>query len=310
MSQNVSSENHPNFIEFAPGVGSGNPPNREWCSIVDIPLVILVGVTGVGKSTTLQAVRDQKFRLTLLPNRRDLTDRLIITLLQQQAGSRPHLVTDRTERFRLTRQYREQFPGGMGHALSQLLVHQEPTPFTEQGPTGKQVNGKQVNGKQLKKREAWWFFDGLRGDNEVQAALRLLPQARFIVLDAPDAVRVQRLLGREDRFDQVALQAVSAPASPTTQTFAAIGIAEADSLFSAQERAWLFSRCAPPYGTGTVAIDDLRARLKIVAEERRNYDPSAALQALQQEASTRTLVIDTTSVDATRAAQQIIQWLA
>lgn len=305
MSHHLPSANHFNFIELVPGVGSGNAPNQDWHSIVNEPLVVLVGVTGVGKSTTLQALRDLQLPFTLLPDRRDLTDRLIIAFLQQQDGAESHAVTDRAERFRLTRQYRKQFPGGMGHALSQLLVQNIAT-----SPQEKQ----------------WRFFDGLRGANEVETALNLLPRARFIVLDAPDVVRVQRLLGRGDRFDQVSLQSIAAPSpakeisttgaapplemqSPTGLTFAAIGVPEADSLFSAEQTTWLLSQCAPPHGAGTIEIDELRTRLKIVAEERRNYDPTAAIQVLQQGAAERTLVIDTTSVDATQAAQQIIQWL-
>ncbi|MCB0183744.1 MAG: AAA family ATPase, partial [Caldilineaceae bacterium] len=281
-----------NFTELAADVGYGDAPATAWRPITEVPLVILVGVTGVGKSTTLQALREQALAFRLLPDRRDLTDRLIIAFLQRQDGTPPHLVADRAERFRLTRRYREQFPGGMSHALSRLLV---------------QRNDEEAQAVQP---ALWWFFDGLRGANEVEAAATLLPYARFVVLDAPDAVRVERLLGRADRFDHIALQAHTPATVVVEHTFATIGVPEADGLFNAEERIWLLSLCEAPVGSGTITVDDLRSRLKIVAEERRNYDPTAAMSRLQQHASERTLVIDTTQVAAEQAAWQIIQWLS
>jgi hypothetical protein len=126
-------------------------------------------------------------------------------------------------------------------------------------------------------------------------------------------VRVQRLLGRSDNFDQVTLQPVQDVSLATTitraQNFAAIGMPEADELFSASETTLLLARCAPPVGLGDIAVDQLRAKLKIVAEERRNYDPSAAMQTLERIAAHRTLAIDTTRVSATAAATQIVDWL-
>jgi hypothetical protein len=57
------------------------------------------------------------------------------------------------------------------------------------------------------------LFDGLRGLNEVQHAATYFPQAHFIVLDAPDTVRLARLLKRADTFDTTQL-----PASTEGQT--------------------------------------------------------------------------------------------
>ncbi len=294
-----------NFTLLAPWVGTGNAPGADWHAIADLPLVILVGVTGVGKSTTLQALHAAGLPFQLLPDRRDLTDQLIIGFLQQQAGEIPHVVSDRTARFALTRRYREQFPGGMSHAVSRLLIKDDLAP-TLANSTAKET------AEETAVVTRWWFFDGLRGVNEVAAAAELLPAARFIVLDAPDVVRVQRLLGRSDSFDQVTLQPVQdvpLAATITAQNFAAIGVPEADELFSPSETALLLAHCAPPVGLGDIAVDQLRAKLKIVAEERRNYDPSAALQTLANIAANRTLAIDTTRVSATAAATQIVDWL-
>jgi len=140
----------------------GHPPLR------DLPLTVLVGVTGVGKSTALAALGDVR----VLPDRREVTDAVMIAAL----AGRP--VTDREERFALTARYRETHPGGMAQALGSL--HADP---------------------------AVWplplVFDGLRGQDEVQYAAAHFPAWRFVSLHAPDPLRVRRLLGRADRFDRV-----------------------------------------------------------------------------------------------------------
>lgn len=275
----------PIFQQLAPGVGTGSAPTAAWRPITECPLLIFVGVTGVGKSTTLEALAKQ-LSFQLLPNRRVLTDDLIIAYLQQQAGQQVAPVTDRAERFALTRRYRAQFPGGMGHALSCLLIQQAQAP------------------------QPWLVFDGLRGVNEVSAACTTLPDARFVVLDAPDVVRVQRLLGRSDSFDQVTLTQEQTAVHHHVRRFADIGLPEADALFSPEEVATLLTRCVPPVGQGNIAVEDLRAKLKIVTEERQNYDPQATLTTLQTLAANRTLLIDTTKVSAKAAATAIATWLA
>lgn len=141
--------------------------------LAELPLTVLVGVTGVGKSTALAALREQGPAARVLPDRRELTDHAMILPL---AGGP---VTDRAERFRLTALYRERHPGGMAHALGTLSA--------DPGYWG---------GRPL--------FDGLRGLEEVRHAAESFPGWRFVALGAPDAVRVRRLLGRADAFDRVA----------------------------------------------------------------------------------------------------------
>lgn len=137
----------------------GPRPLAEW------PLLVLVGVTGVGKSTALAALGAYR----VLPDRRLLTDAVMLN---------GEAVTDREERFRRTAAYRERHPGGMAAALAELRPDPAhwPTPLA---------------------------FDGLRGEDEVRQARRY-PGWRFLSLHAPDAVRVRRLLGRADEFDAVA----------------------------------------------------------------------------------------------------------
>jgi hypothetical protein len=146
------------------------------------------------------------------------------------------------------------------------------------------------------------LFDGLRGANEVTYAATALPQARFVMLDAPDLVRLQRLLGRGDAFDRIQ---VASPSATDATTFAALGLPEASTIFdSAQEAtilAWLQN--------GIVTSDELRAKLQIVIEERRNYDPVATYEALRTHAPQTTLYIDTVANAPAAVASQVIDWL-
>ena len=272
------------FVAVGPGLAYGDPRPAGWLSIQNRPLLILVGVTGVGKSTTLDYLQQSALRFSLLPDRRALTDRLIIGYLQTVDGLPVQPVKDRRERFAYTRRYHQLFPGGMSHALSQLVVD-----------TAAHAD--------------WLYFDGLRGEGEVAHAARVLPQARFVVLDAPDLVRVQRLLGRSDRFDQISSNEAISTATSGQNSLAAVGVADGDALFTPDEITALLQSAAPPVGSGTIAVEELRAKLQIVVEERRNYDPQAAIAYLKAHASDRTLLIDTTRVAADVAAQQVVDWL-
>lgn len=272
------------FRTLTEGVAIGAPAPQNWRVIQEFPLLVFVGVTGVGKSTTLEAVMSN-VTATLLPDRRPLTDDLIIAEMQmldhKERGAPLGPVKDRKLRFEYTRRYRELNPGGMAHALTQLLI--DPADV-----------------------QNLLIFDGLRGDNEVRYAAEALPNARFVMLDAPDVVRVQRLLGRADSFDQINTGAVRHEQS--LDNFAAIGVEEASDIFTVREEQSLLNLAR----TAQVTIDDLRAKLQIVVEERRNYDPIATRLALLAAAGQRALVIDTTQNDAKAVAaivsRQLQDW--
>ena len=53
------------FELLADGLGVGRPP-AGWVAIVDMPVLILVGVTGVGKSTAVDALRTCWGEISLL----------------------------------------------------------------------------------------------------------------------------------------------------------------------------------------------------------------------------------------------------
>jgi hypothetical protein len=268
------------FQLLSPGLGAGAPAPAGWQPIAARPLLILVGVTGVGKSTTLALLDRAGVPFTLLPDRRVLTDDLIIAQMQAAAGQAIQQVVDRKQRFDYTRRYRQRFPGGMAHALAQLWV----------------------NPAEL---DRLLIFDGLRGENEVAHAAKALPGARFVLLDAPDAARVQRLLGRNDAFDRVASSADISTVGSLAD-FQSLGVPEAAVLFTGDEGESLLELARQ----GAVAVDDLRAKLQIVVEERRNYDPRATLAALRAAAPARTLYVDTMLYPPDQVAQQIVDWLA
>lgn len=252
-------------------VGTAGEP---WQALSERPLLILVGVTGVGKSTTVQALQTAGWSFTLLPNRRELTDELIIGQMQAAAGEPVQPETDRIKRFAYTAQYREQYPGGMAHALSQLFVKPQQI-ATER-----------------------FVFDGLRGVDELSYAAELLPQATFLVLEAPLVVRVRRLLGRGDAFDRVDGSNTQAG----TESLAAL-LPEAAGLFtSADENSlWQLVR------DGLVTAADLQAKLKIVLTERQNYDPDGTRELLLNLAPDRTIIADTVVLNPAQIAQMVIK---
>lgn len=141
----------------------------------DSELIIFVGMTGVGKTTTVSNLIKQ-IPMGIMPNRRKLTDIFIIPAMLKQSGKPQSPVTDRAERFNLTRMFREKYEGGMAFVLDNLYIP---------------------------KQKSAVIFDGLRGVNEVQYALRHLPLAAFIFLEAPEKVRINRLSNRNDSFDKI-----------------------------------------------------------------------------------------------------------
>ena len=238
------------------------PAPDGWLAVTTCPLVVLVGVTGVGKSTALTALASSGLRYHLLPDRRFLTDQIIIAAMQVMSGEPISPVVDRRQRFAYTRRYAERYRGGMAHALARLQI--DPA----------------MHARLL-------VFDGLRGANEVGYALEALPLARFVVLEAPDALRVARLMGRQDPFDRIATELLEDGATDLASTLPELD--EARDLFTeAQIERWMAMVTA-----GVISASDLRRSLDIVVEERRNYDPAAAGAVLVQLAPDRTCVIDT-----------------
>lgn len=232
---------HPLFLPADPA-----PPTTR--PLAELPLLVLVGLTGVGKSSLLEALA-----YPTLPDRREVVDRFVLPLYGYSAQSN----LDRAERFAVTRRFRQEHPGGVAEALLSAKV--EP---------------------------AWpLIFDGLRGEDEVRFALKHLPKACFVVLEARDITRLSRLLRRGDAFDRVRLDSVDLEGLQKL----ARGVLSGDELQEAL--GW------------NASAEDLSTKLKIVSEERKNYDPSGAKRVLQ--GNPRALFLDTEALSIEQEAAQI-----
>ena len=255
------------FEHLSPGVGVGFPVPKGWLPITSFPLLIIVGMTGVGKSTITKVLAEEGLDFTLLPNRRILTERVIISpmLKIQEKLVQPHC---RIKRLSYTRLYREYFPGGMGHILASL-----------------HINPQEVN--------SMLVFDSLRGENEVRYAAKALKNAKFVMLTAPNTVRLERLLKRHDSFDWIASQELNdhrqiVPEALTN--FASLGVPEASDYFTPKEEQEILELVKKQVVTGV----ELRDKLKIFVEESQNYDSVPTKQVLEaMDTSDRSLIIDT-----------------
>ena len=239
-------------------------------------ITFVVGLTGVGKSTTLEALRSKQ-PLTLLPNRRELTDTLIIPEMQRRAGEPERKVTDRLGRFDLTKRYREQHPGGMVHALRCYL---------EQTPTAGPL-----------------LFDNVRGVDEVRSAVETFSKARFIFLDAPNMVRLGRLIGRSDSFDQTSLSTGATRLENTSFAQQLLSIRGVDEAFDLYEIGRL---------EATAGVDDqtLLNAVQIIVAEQQNYDSGAALSYLRGTLDSSSLLyLDTSALSVEEVATSIERWL-
>lgn len=204
----------------------GEDAPEKTRQLTQMPLLILVGLTGVGKTSLIQALN-----YPTLPDRRELVDRYVFPLY----GYAPGQPLDRSERFALTRRFRQEHPGG----VAEILAHSRAVP-------------------------TWpLLFDGLRGEEEVRFALEHLPLSYFVVLEARDLTRLSRLLTRGDAFDRVQVD----PSNRAALRALAQGVLSEGEL--EQALSW------------NVPVHELTAKLKIVAEERKNYNPDGARRALQ-----------------------------
>lgn len=244
---------------LTPTVLVGQQQGTGFIALKDCPMLVLVGVTGVGKSATLEALHQLGLGFQALPDRREITDAVIF------GGER---ITDRAKRFERTAAFRATHTGGMAQALEDISVAMTP-PI---------------------------LFDGLRGLAEVTHAVLAFPLARFVALDAPDSVRVSRLLGRADAFD--ALQTAASSNAGTLELLRAMdGI---ETIFSSEE---LGSLAALPQAPGEIA-----AKVSIVVTERQHYDPVTANAFLKSLPSQRALYADTALEPAAAVADRIAAW--
>jgi hypothetical protein len=252
----------------------------DWQPITEQPIVIVVGVTGVGKSTTIDHLA-RRLPCFVLPDRRDLADRVVIPAAQDDLGLPRASERDRLERFRLTARYRELHPGGMAHALSRWRI--DPS----------------VHAGHL-------IFDGLRGVDEILWAIAHFPRSRFLGLRAPEAMRLLRLLGRHQGFDFAAVPSGTlATAGRDVDTLIA-AVPGLDAIVPPSELAAVLSSSA----LEGVGLDEIASKAAILVEEARNYDPAATLRTLEAELGPwRHLIVNTATTPPEEVADLAARWL-
>jgi len=237
------------FLKLSDTIGAGNTKNPQYRPMKQFLSCILVGVTGVGK-TTLKNKLLEKYSFYPLPGRRTLTNRIILPLMQQNHGAMEP-VNDRSKRFAYTKAYRKLHPGGMGYVLSKIRIKT----LSSSTPV---------------------LFDGLRGVQEVKYAARALPSAFFIVLTAPDHLRIKRLINRQDKFDQAK--------GPDT----ILDKAEFEKICSSHHQAKLFDH-VHKHGISKASLHE---KARIVIKEKENYDQETTTCFLTETIPDRTFSLD------------------
>lgn len=140
-------------------------------------LLMLVALTGTGKTTALDLLRQRMGAGSdVLPSRRELTDWVLFPLAQALADEPIAPVSDRVQRFTITRRFAKQVEGGMAAIFSWLRLADD-----VQGPL---------------------VSEGIRGPNEVGYALRHFPRWQIVELTLHPLTRLRRLSSRNDSFDQ------------------------------------------------------------------------------------------------------------
>jgi hypothetical protein len=254
------------------------PPH--WQPIVEMPILVVVGLTGVGKSTTIEHLT-RLLPFFVLPDRRDLADRVVIPAVQDELGVPRTPVRDRLERFRLTARYRERHQGGIAHALTRLRV--DPAAL----------------GGHL-------IFDGLRGTDEIQWAIAHLPRSRFLGLRAPESIRLLRLLGRHQNFDFAEVESAALATTGRDVDTLLRAVEGLDGVMSRQELASLLSSTL----LEGVGLDEIARKAAILVEESRNYDPAATMRLLEAELGPwRHLIVNTAAHTPDQVAELVARWL-
>lgn len=161
---------YPN-IRFSPQLGD--------VSVGELSVLMLVALTGTGKSTTLNALHDLNIvdYSDTIPNRRKIANLIVIPTAQVLLNEKIIPVTDRTHRFFYTKTFADYFPGGFSVAYRWLFTRSSPIPI---------------------------ISEGIRGNNEIAFALQNNLNWQIIELTIDPMIRLQRLSNRNDTFDNIA----------------------------------------------------------------------------------------------------------
>lgn len=151
-------------------------PRAGFRPLGDQALLMLVALTGTGKSTTLKRLRPRLGGANVIPSRREVADWIAIPTAQTLAGEPLIPLPDRRLRFAYTRNFAEHVPGGMAAGFSWIHLADE------------------FDGHLLS--------EGIRGENEIRYALSHFPRWQIVELSLNPLTRLRRLSGRRDDFDR------------------------------------------------------------------------------------------------------------
>ena len=266
------------FELLEPNLGRGERIPHGWQSIINFPLLIFVGGMGAGKSTTLDLLLEGEyleglgFRPFRLPDRRELTERLIIADMQREMGE-PIRKLKRLERVSYIIRYKKEQPAGVAFSISRLALN---------------VQEMQNPGT------LFVVFDGLRGEDEVKFTLSKLPMARLVMFHTPDIVRLERLIERNDAYDKVDGDVISDKQSLVKELkqFEFLTFDEINYLLEIVK-------------SGKIIVEELFRKLKLLEVEYSMYDVHNTRQILQDLGGERVLEVDTTMEKPDQIARKI-----
>lgn len=141
------------------------------------PLLMLVALTGTGKTTTLAWLKRIRgpAGMGLIPSRRELADWIALPIMQTLNGEDMLPVADRPRRFAYTRAFAQRVPGGLAEVFSWLYLADSLRDMV--------------------------IAEGIRGGNEIRHALTRFPAWQIVELTLNPLTRLCRLSERRDRFD-------------------------------------------------------------------------------------------------------------
>jgi|GEM_PF-944651 len=155
---------------------------KKTTPLSQLQMVMLVALTGTGKTTTLDALKqlnenDIEQGMSIIPSRREVADWIAIPTAQILFDEPIKPVTDRVQRFHYTGTFAKHVKGGMATAFSWVNINKE--------------------------YDGLIISEGIRGSTEITHALTHFQNWYIIELALHPITRLKRLSSRKGGFDKV-----------------------------------------------------------------------------------------------------------